>query len=581
MKGSVVVSTTSGDVRGYEFPTTPLVSDPVFDRLYIFKGIPYAAPPVGDLRFRPTQDPIPWTGIRDATRFGDACSQFNPLAMIKNRTEIPAVYLGIFSVPGNMSEDCLSLNVYTSDVSTTAKLPVMVWIHGGAFTLGTASSYGGEVLAAYHSVVIVTMNYRLGPLGFLQTQDDQAPGNFGLLDQVKALQWVQNNIRNFGGDPDRVTIFGESAGGLSVSYLVMSPMATGLFHRAISQSGAGLWPVRDKGDISLTKMVAGKLGCDTDHYDNMMRCLRGKPADEIQRAPDVNQMTYFVIDGHFLPEHPWYLLQKHQLNQVDYLLGTNTDEFGWLLSFTMPHVDDDGMNITEFQAAVPVDLSVMTGSIYPNGDTSTLAPRVLEEYRDPDRPDDPIAIRDQYLQFLADMFFISSTVMVAQSQSEQNVRVFQYEFQHRTSMMTFKPDYVRADHGDDVWYVFGTPLLRNVTSGSWLFPMTEEERELSRDIMAYWVNFATNGDPSDSSGSPRMRTLTDWPRYTPSSQAYLKLDVTSSPDVDLRKSRMKFWNDEVPRMMGMTSESTGNGAKLNIGSILVISSLFSSLSASM
>ncbi|XP_078582481.1 pyrethroid hydrolase Ces2a-like [Branchiostoma floridae x Branchiostoma japonicum] len=183
--GSVVVSTTSGDVRGYEFPTTPLVSDPVFDRLYVFKGIPYAAPPVGDLRFRPPQDPVPWTGIRDATRFGDACSQFNPLAMIKNRTEIPSVYLGIFSVPGNMSENCLSLNVYTSDVSPTAKLPVMVWIHGGAFTLGTASSYGGEVLAAYHSVVIVTMNYRLGPLGFLQTLDDQAPGNFGLLDQVR------------------------------------------------------------------------------------------------------------------------------------------------------------------------------------------------------------------------------------------------------------------------------------------------------------------------------------------------------------------------------------------------------------
>ncbi|CAH1250904.1 CES2 [Branchiostoma lanceolatum] len=469
-----------------------------------------------------------------------------------------------------MSEDCLSLNVYTSDVSPTANLPVMVWIHGGAFTLGSASTYGGEVLTAYHRVVLVTINYRLGPLGFLQTLDDEAPGNFGLLDQIKALQWVQNNIRDFGGDPDRVTIFGESAGGFSVSSLVMSPLATGLFHRAISESGAGLWPVLEKGDLSVTQTIAGKLGCDVNHYDNMMRCLRGKPADEIQRAPEMTQLTYFVIDGRFLPEHPWHLLQKHRLNQVDYLLGTNTDEFGWLLSITLTYVDDDGMNMTEFNAIVPVDLSVMTGSIYPKGDTSTLVPAVLKEYRDPVRPEDPMAIRDQYLQFLTDMWFASSTVMVAQAQSEQPVKVYQYEFQHRTSILSFKPDYVKADHGDEVLYVFGGTLLRNVTSGSWLFPLTEKERELSRDIMAYWVNFATNGDPNDSSGSPRMRTLVDWPRYTPSSQAYLKLDVTSSADVALRKTRMKFWNEEVPRMMGMTSEPTGNGAKLNTGSILVV-----------
>ncbi|XP_019637958.1 PREDICTED: fatty acyl-CoA hydrolase precursor, medium chain-like [Branchiostoma belcheri] len=455
----------------------------------------------------------------------------------------------------------------------------MVWIHGGGYTLGTARTYGGEVLTAYHSVVIVTINYRLGPLGFLQTLEDEAPGNFALLDQVKSLQWVQNNIRNFGGDPDRVTIFGESAGGFSVAFNVMSPLATGLFHRAISESGAGLMPVKEKGDISGTQTIAGKLGCDVNHYGNMMRCLRGKTADEIQGAAAVG-LPYLVIDGHFLPEHPWHLIQNHQLNQVDYLLGTNNDEFGWLLSLTLSHVDADGMNMTEFRTIVPVDLAVMTGGIYPKGDASTLVPRVLQEYRDPDRPDDPIAIRDQYLQFLTDMWFTSSTVMVAQAQSEQPVKVFQYEFQHRTSLLSLKPDYVRADHGDDLWYVFGSPLLQNVTSGTWLYAMTEQERELSRDFMAYWVNFATNGDPNDSTGSARMRPLTRWPRYTPSSQAYLKLDVTSSADVALRRSRMKFWNEEVPRLMGMTSsEPTSNAAKLHISSIVVILSLVYALSA--
>ncbi|KAI8519189.1 Carboxylesterase 5A [Branchiostoma belcheri] len=517
---SVVVSTVSGDVRGYEFPTSPLLSDPVFDRLYVFKGIPYAAPPVGDLRFRPPQDPLPWTGTRDATRFGDACSQFDAWAGFrKNSRAVNPFYRALFMIPGNKSEDCLNLNVYTSNVSPTANLPVMVWIHGGGFTLGTARTYGGEVLTAYHSVVIVTINYRLGPLGFLQTLEDEAPGNFALLDQVKSLQWVENNIRNFGGDPDRVTIFGESAGGFSVAFHVMSPLATGLFHRAISESGAGVLPVKEKGDISGTQTIAGKLGCDVNHYGNMMRCLRGKSADEIQGAAAVG-LPFLVIDGHFLPEHPWHLIQNHQLNQVDYLLGTNNDEFGWLLSLTLTHVDVDGMNMTEFRTIVPGDLAVMTGGIYPKGDVSRLVPRVLQEYRDPDRPDDPIAIRDQYLQFLTDMWFTSSTVMVAQAQSEQPVKVYQYEFQHRTlllsfkpditsmeqpvkvyqyefqhrtSLLSFKPDYVRADHGDDVWYVFGSPLLQNVTSGTWLYAMTEQERELSRDVMAYWVNFATNG----------------------------------------------------------------------------------------
>ncbi|XP_035681009.1 liver carboxylesterase 1-like [Branchiostoma floridae] len=266
---AVVVSTTHGDVRGSEFLTSSVVGNAVFDRVFTFKGIPYAAPPVGHLRWRPPQDPSRWTGIRDVTEFGSRCPQY----------EFPLpgpIHIEVMGSGGiAISEDCLFLNVYTPDVSATANLPVMVWIPGGGWMGGSGTTYPAEIPTSLHNVVMVTINYRLGNLGFLPTRDDDAPGNFGLLDAIKALEWVQANIRNFGGDPDRVTIFGESAGGYSVSLLVMSSMATGLFHRAISQSGVAGVPVAQKGDITQTQNLAVSLNCSTDSYDDMMSCLRG------------------------------------------------------------------------------------------------------------------------------------------------------------------------------------------------------------------------------------------------------------------------------------------------------------------
>eukprot|EP00058_Branchiostoma_floridae_P025789 XP_002611279.1 hypothetical protein BRAFLDRAFT_210697 [Branchiostoma floridae] len=283
----------------------------------------------------------------------------------------------------------------------------MVWLHGGGLIGGSGDTYPAEIPTAFHNVVMVTVNYRLSNLGFMPTLDDDSPGNFGLVDVMKSLEWVQGNIRNFGGDPDRVTIFGESGGAWAVSLLVMSPMATGLFHRAISQSG-----------------VAG---------------------------------VQIVVGGSFLPESPWDMMHKKQVNKVDYLLGTNNDEFG----FCMPTLSES---------------------------TSTSS-------------------------------------------------------KTHTSYFTTRPARVRADHADDLWYLFGVPLMRD-ENAAWKYNFSEEERELSLDMMAYWVNFAANG------GAARMRDLAKWPRHTPSGQEYLRLNVTSSADVRLRESRMKFWNEEVPRLMG-------------------------------
>eukprot|EP00058_Branchiostoma_floridae_P025799 XP_002611289.1 hypothetical protein BRAFLDRAFT_73317 [Branchiostoma floridae] len=562
---AAVVSTTHGDVRGSEFLTSSVVGNAVFDRVFTFKGIPYAAPPVGHLRWRHPQDPASWTGVRDVTEFGSRCPGFE----FPRPDPIYAEVLTSSSLAS--SEDCLFLNVYTPNVSTTANLPVMVWIHGGGWVRGSADTYPAEIPTSLHNVVMVTINYRLGNLGFLPTLDDDAPGNFGLLDMIKSLQWVQSNIRNFGGDPDRVTIFGESAGGIAVSLLVMSPMATGLFHRAISQSGVAGVPVAQKGDITQTQNLALSLNCSTDSYDDMMSCLRGLRSGDVMKIA----LPCIVIDGRFLLQSPWDLMNHKFINRVDYLLGNNNDEFGFWFWVTWtsgaPYIDADGMTWAEFERYLSYDLQEITGW-YEGGNIDAILQPAIDQYLDPDMADDPIYLRDQYLRLLTDVYYTAPTFMMAQAQSvmpavawEASSRVYQYELQHSASVFSFRPPYVGADHLEDLFFMWGIPLLRDDKGSYWKYSFTQEERDLSLDMMAYWVNFATNGDPNDSSGAVRMRDMVHWPRYTSSSQEYLKLDVTSSADVRLQ-SRMKFWNEEVPRLMGkdVTTGSGGTSCSLSV-----------------
>ncbi|XP_066280015.1 pyrethroid hydrolase Ces2e-like isoform X1 [Branchiostoma lanceolatum] len=555
---AVVVSTTYGDVRGSEVKTSSVVRNALFDSVFTFKGIPYAAPPVGDLRWRPPQNPSSWTGVRDAIEFGSKCPQVTMDFEEYGLTD-PIFKEVLYSRINSTSEDCLVLNVYTPKVSSTSNLPVMVWIHGGGIIVGSADTYPAEIPTALHNVVMVTINYRVGNLGFLPTRDDDAPGNFGLLDAIKALQWVQSNIRNFGGDPDRVTIFGESGGGWAVSLLVMSPMATGLFHRAISQSGVAGLPITQRGDIRRMEELARGCDCPTSSYDEMMSCLRGKPGEEV--AVVIGDIAFFmnasvVVGDKFLPESPWDLMNKRQVNQVDYLLGTNINEYGYQSAGTIV-LDEDGMTRSEFDEIIPTDLLWFTGQFL-GGDANAVVQAVTDQYLDPDSPDDPITTRDQYGQLLTDMWFTAPTVLMAQAAAAHPVRVYQYEFQHRSSYFDYRPPRVQADHGDDLFYMFGITLMPDDTGNSWKYNFTDEERELSLDMMAYWVNFAANGDPNDSTGAARVRHTVNWPRYSVSSQEYLKLDVPSSADVKIRETRMKFWNEEVPKLLGKTVRMAGS-----------------------
>ncbi|KAI8502729.1 Carboxylesterase 5A [Branchiostoma belcheri] len=592
---AVVVTTTYGDLNGVGFLTSS-IGGAVFDRIYTFKGIPYAAPPVGDLRWRPPQDPAGWTGVRDASQFGNRCPQ------VVDMEGPPGTLLYEITRwrSNSSSEDCLFLNVFTPNVSSSAGLPVMLWLHGGGMGIGSADTYPAEIPTSLNNVVMVTINYRLGNLGFLPTRDPDTDGNVGLLDMKKALQWVQSNIRNFGGDPDRVTVFGQSGGGWAVSLLVMSPETRGLYRRAISQSGVAGIKTSRRGDTTKTEALAAAVNCTAASFDDMMVCLRGKPAQELLTfEPSVP-----IVGGRFLPDNLWDMMHKKQVNEVDYLLGTNNDDGYGLLAAT-PQVTADGLNRTDFEAILPAQLAYVADQ-YPGGSVSSIVQPTIDQYiRDPAMADDPIYIRGQAIQLMTDSWFTAPTVLMAQAVSGKewrrrtalarhlhgcakcksvvctprlavsgcvhphDTRVYQYEFQHRSAVFADRPPYTNADHGDELYYTFGIPFLRDATGTSWKYGFTQEERDLSLDMMAYWVNFATNGDPNNSSGSSRMRDLVNWPRYMTSSQAYLKLDVTSSADVRLREFNMKFWNEEVPRLMGKEITTGRVGQRLgSVGQII-------------
>ncbi|XP_066289643.1 fatty acyl-CoA hydrolase precursor, medium chain-like isoform X1 [Branchiostoma lanceolatum] len=534
------VSTLSGQVRGTVRSAPAISTKPVFT----FLGIPFAAPPVGDLRFRPPEPVVPWEGVMDATEFGPSCPQ--------DLVRVRRIYDFIpFTLPHEIvSEDCLVLNIMTTSLDSSAALPVMVWIHGGSLVSGTGALYNFTALVAHQDVVVVTVNYRLGAFGFLSTGDDNAPGNYGFMDQVEALRWIKSNIRSFGGDPDCVTIFGESAGGLSVSYLVLSPLANGLFHRAISQSGTALTTPTTANPLAAATAQAEEIGCDHQDVNAMMSCLRQKPfqdivdsASQVARKMGAFGASAFnpVVDEHFLLDPPLVALQKGEFTKVPYLLGVNNHEFGYLLSSLILPDFGNGMSRDVCAAIVKRVLSLAA-----QADTidQTVA-ALLEEYRDPVAPDNPMAVQMTLTQILGDFIFLVPTVAVADNHAAQGGRVYLYEDHHRPGTST-KPAWVGCDHADDLVIMTGMPYLGQdgPTYPSKPLSFSGEDRELSLDMMTYWANFARTGNPSDLTGSPSVKpNLTLWPSYTPDNPAYLKLAVTSSAEVGLKANHVRFWFD--------------------------------------
>ncbi len=449
----------------------------------VFKGIPYAAPPVGDLRWRPPQPPGPWTGIRAADRFSDNCMQrsagggsFPPYGGDRSAT--------------TMSEDCLYLNVYTAAASSDAKQPVMVWIHGGAWTSGAGAIYQGEDLAR-RGVVVVTINYRLGVLGFLahpelsRESPHRSSGNYAILDQIAALQWVRAHIASFGGDPSRVTIFGESAGSWSVHTLMASPLAKGLFHRAIGQSG---------GRFAITTTLGAAERAGTTFAGTIasasLAALRAKPAEALI-DDNVVPRSEAIADGWVLPAIMWDIFSAGQQNDVPLLIGSNSDE-GTIFnrdttarSFREQAVRQFGADANAYFVLYPFTT---------DGDA-----------------------RQARADSMRDQVFGWEMRTWARLQSKTGKSsVFLYYF-HQSPPLA-DAAWLRSQHGAEIPYVLDWPNGKHSTVVSW----TGADRRLAEQVSSYWVNFATTGDPNG-------RGLPQWPPYSPANERAFGLGPSIGP----------------------------------------------------
>ena len=363
-KPSLVVQTKEGPVQGF---TSNGVTE--------FLGIPYAEPPVGDLRWRPPKDHAPWTNVLKATEFGPICALVTTL--------------GVFSGPPNNNEDCLYLNVFTPTLDPSAKLPVVVWIHGGGNVDGETPGYDGSKLAVQGRTVVVTMEYRLNLMGFLAhpalDNEGHLSGNYGILDQQSVLKWVARNIATFGGDKDNVTVGGQSAGAVDTGHHMLSPLSAGLFHRAICQSFCLAFPLPTKAEAEAKGVAfAEAAGCGAGTGPDVAKCLRNVPAARIEElAGTVSTQGKFIsgrglVDGQILPDQPLTLFANGKFNKVPLMNGNVADETNFSLAIAEYFTSTDNARRTPPTAEQYVDYVKTTYAppAYPEG----TAAKVLAVY---------------------------------------------------------------------------------------------------------------------------------------------------------------------------------------------------------
>lgn len=450
------------------------------DGLAVYRGIPFAAPPVGELRWRAPQPAAKWDGVKQTIAFAP-----RPIQGSRSGSD--------------MSEDCLYLNVWTPAKSANDRIPVLVWIYGGGFNAGATSerNYSGEKLAK-KGVVLVSIAYRVGPIGFFAHPELSAEsphhvsGNYGLLDMIAGLQWVQKNIAGFGGDPNKVTIFGESAGGIAVSMLCASPLAKGLFHGAISQSGGSFGPPRPDTMVGENlKRLADAERAGQDYAKNAgvssISELRKLAPDKL---PTVRGLAWPIIDGYVIPDDQYKLYSSGKYNNTPILVGYNSDEGS---SFSPPRTPEDYVASVKNRYGKFADDLIKA---YPPGSNT-----VAKTARDLTR----------------DVAFGWHTWVWARLQSQTGKgKVFYYYFDQHPD---YPADSPRAGygtgHGADVPYVFQHLNPNN--------PQTRPaDLEISDAMSTYWVNFAKRGDPNGE-GVPK------WPAFSDSNPQVMYFHNTPYP----------------------------------------------------
>ena len=483
-----------------------------------YLGVPYAAPPVGTLRWKPPQPAAPWRGVRSCEAFGPSCPQAD-VSQAASR-----------AASGNISEDCLYLNIWTPNEKPDGPLPVMVWIHGGGFISGSGSADGtnGGALAR-RGVVAITINYRLGPFGFLahpglsKESPNGVSGNYGILDQIAALQWVQRNISAFGGDPNRVTIFGASAGAVSVCYLMASPLAKGLFHRAISESGLissptphlrRAWTYQPSMEMQ-GESLAHDLGCD--RQPDVLAALRARSTDEILAASDPNKRLFGGAGYQFAPVIDDWVITDDLLTTfeagkefaVPFIIGTNADEGSilFLLRSQLTTVEQYKEEVRKW---------------FPEGAGEVLAAYPVA------KPDEAGAV---FSRIQRDFEFVTPARLMARSVSRagSTAKAFVYQF----TRVRRTPDAERfgAFHGAEIPFVFCNLNPRMGT-------VSETDRSLSYAISDYWIHFAAAGDPNGNG-------LPEWPSYDDTMRRHIEFGDEVRVKADLNRSSCDLFDKVV------------------------------------
>lgn len=554
-----VVSTDKGLVRGQRIHLGHSL------QVDAFYGIPYAKPPIDDLRFR---HPLPvdeWSDIYDATRLPNACMQLND-------TTFPGFKgADVWNPNTPASEDCLYLNVWVPTKSPSQNKAVMVWIYGGSYSFGSIALdvYNAKYLAAENDIIVVSMQYRLGSLGFLSFNDPEAPGNAGLFDQLKALEWVQTNIHNFGGNSHNVTLFGESVGAASIGIHMLSPLSTGKFHRAILQSGApqAPWATVTKTEaVRRATELAKAFDCPISDVKLTINCLRSKNASEFPTkdfhhtiAVGITQFPFVaVIDGVLLPESPVMAFNNKHFKKTSILIGTNVNEGSYFLPYwnkdLFPLNEKAFLSHDQFRNCIENFFSYYPQ--YPKKLNSIGTDAISFQYTPWKNPYDQALNREAIDQAVGDQNFVCPTIKFAEQYSLVGLPVYQYRFEHRT-FNHYWPEWIGVMHGEEISYVFGEPMDPRKN-------YTRNEKKLSKKVMKYWSNFAKTGDPNKEPGE---LLLNEWPLYTIEERKYLKINqdmlheqkngnIENTIGIGPRLHDCAFWDHYLPHLVQATADTS-------------------------
>jgi len=533
----VGVNTSKGRILGYREDLEDGES------YYAFKGIPYAQPPVKELRFK---DPLEAKHFElfAASADGNLCPQFD----ISNSDPMG-------------DEDCLNLNVYTPRVDSK-KRAVMVYFHGGAYIMGGGSS---QFFKPNHilleDIVVVTFNSRLGALGFLSTSDGSATGNQGLKDQIMVLKWVKENIAKFGGNPDRVTLMGEDSGAASISIMAMSPLAKGLFHGAIMLSGNALCDQYIQLNPSEASTdLATRMECNTETGADVIKCLEKKTQQEIVKASQDMYMFWSyprwfapIVDGTVLPDTPENLLQAGKFAKVPFMVGQTKDEGAAFYRLTLNAFNngqyDDNFVVDKVPRLLPV-VSNFDSKLYP------IARQVQKRYFANTDMESEDEFRPKYVNFLTDLLYTRCVDRFAKVLSSHSVPTYQYSFEYRGqySIVNLQGEQVDMGvaHGDDLQYVF---------QGIWGedLEMSKSDTKFSKNIFVpLLANFAKTSVPTP--------TLTEditvsWPPLTPTSHRVLRIDSKLRIEENYLQDRLRFWTENIPKLFQQKAKKGKNAKK--------------------